>query len=226
MASISELAIAELEKDLTWREAELALMRKQLISSLPGTPQESALLRANLAMTYAHYEGFCKFALELYVSSLQRLNLKRIDLAWPLASFTLKKLHKDLSVETDQTRFFTRLLNEFNDAILGDADFEKPPQISNLWPNLLIEWLTKLHLDTSCVIENTTTLEQLVTNRNQIAHGKKLTIKSRDELDKYSKAAKSVMNEVALEICYSLEQRKYSRHGRVMTIFKHATLCS
>ncbi|WP_445941132.1 MAE_28990/MAE_18760 family HEPN-like nuclease [Pseudomonas sp.] len=224
MALIAEHAISELEKDLGWREIELALMRKQLIASIAGTPQESALLRANLAMIYAHYEGFCKFALELYVISLQRLNPDRIDLAWPLASFTLKSLHKELLNEKDESIFFTRLLNELNKEIDAKAEFEKPPQISNLWPDLLIEWLTKLHLEKESTIEHANTLHQLVNNRNQIAHGKKLMIQSRKELDKYADAAQTVMHEVALGICYALEHKKYKRHGRVMTIIKHATI--
>lgn len=222
MRSLADLVAQELTDDLKWREDELALMRKQLVVSLPGSLQEKVYLRANLAMIYAHYEGFCKFALEEYIGALEKLQLKRRDLKWPLAAYSLRALHKELTKKTDRTEFFTHFMTEFDKHLDQVADYERPQQIANLWPQLLLEWLGRLDLQSRCVSDERTLLESLVYSRNQIAHGKKLTVASRVELDKYSRAATLAMHEVAIGITEALEKELYKRHSIVNTILGHA----
>ncbi len=60
----------ELDKDLNWREAELTSLKVQLITTTKGTVAHKVLLRAMWALLYAHYEGFCKFAWDLYLDEL------------------------------------------------------------------------------------------------------------------------------------------------------------
>ena len=63
MSAFSDFYMKQIEADLDWRESELAVLRKHLLSTTVGSTQETTFLRTNLAMLYAHYEGFCKFAL-------------------------------------------------------------------------------------------------------------------------------------------------------------------
>lgn len=222
MTSLSDFVTKQLSDDLRWREEEMALMRKQLIVSPVGSVQEKALLRANLAMIYAHYEGFCKFALESYVDALERLQLKRKDLKWPLATFSLANFHKDLVAEKDRDKFFSRFLTEFDKHLDQTAEYERPPQIANLWPDLLAEWLLRLNLSAHYVKGERTLLDSLVNSRNQIAHGKKLMVSDRSQLDQYAHAAQLAMHEVALGISDALEKKTYKRYGVVQTILGHA----
>ena len=222
MASFADLVTKELSDDLVWREQELAFMRKQLIVAPVGSIQEKTLLRANLAMIYAHYEGFCKFALELYIDALERLKLKRKELVWPLAAFSMGKLHKVLCAETERVAFFSAFINEFEKQLEEVAEYDRLPQIANLWPDLLHDWLSRLDLSSEYVTNGHATLEALVYNRNQIAHGKKLMVASRAELDKFSEAATLAMHEVAVGISEALEKRTYRRHSFVNTILGHA----
>lgn len=222
MKSLADLITEELSEDLRWREQELALMRKQLVTSATGSLQEKVFLRANLAMIYAHYEGFCKFALEIYLDALDRLKLKRKDLKWPLATYSLGKLHKELLAEKDKTSFFSHMLNEFDRHLDEVAEYERPGQIANLWPDLLEKWLVRLNLGADYVSRERTLLESLVNSRNQIAHGKKLMVSSRSELDKYANAATLAMHEVAIGIADSLETKAYLRYSKVNTILGHA----
>ena len=69
----------QLEDDLKWREAELASLKEQVVISSKHSVRYQALLRAMLALLYAHYEGFCKFAWELYLDELQNSRIKRKD---------------------------------------------------------------------------------------------------------------------------------------------------
>lgn len=223
MTALSDLVIKQISDDLVWRESELATMRKQLVSAPMGSVLESALIRANLSMIYAHYEGFCKLALELYTDALGKLNIQRKNLSWPIASYSMKQLRSDLASEQDHGIFFTKFLDSFNGNINNIATFEKFPQISNLWPDLLLEWLKRLDLDSSCVTEEHTRLETLVNTRNQIAHGKKLMIMDRAEVDKYAHSAQLAMHEVAIGVSDALEKKRYIRHSIVYTIMHHAT---
>lgn len=223
MAALSDLVTKQISDDLVWRESELATMRKQLVSAPIGSVLEAALIRANLSMIYAHYEGFCKLALELYTDALGRLNIQRKNLKWPLASYSMKQFRSDLASEQDHGVFFTRFLDGFNRDINDIASFEKFPQISNLWPNLLLEWLQRLDLDSSCVTAEFARLDTLVNTRNQIAHGKKLMITDRAEVDKYAHSAQLAMHEVAIGVSEALEKKLYIRNSIVYTIMHHAT---
>lgn len=211
MTKLSLMISNELTDDLKWRENELAIMHKQLILSTPKSLQEQTLLRANLTMIYAHYEGFCKFALTVYINTLDNLRLKRKDLNWTIATFSLVDFHKNLLTEKNQTAFFTRFMKEINGHLEEVAEYQRPYKISNLWPDTLLNWLSFLSLDTSSISEERILLESLVKNRNEIAHGKRLTISTRSELEKYKNSAMLAMHQVAIGIVEALEQESYKR---------------
>jgi hypothetical protein len=59
----------DIEADLDWRQAELAVLREILILSAELGTRKRALFRAGWALLYAHYEGFSKFCLELYIGN-------------------------------------------------------------------------------------------------------------------------------------------------------------
>ena len=222
MSQFSDFYVQQIEADLDWRENELAILRKQLYQTALGSPQERTFLRTNLAMIYAHYEGFCKFALGVYIDALERLSLNRIDLKWPIAAQSLKKLHVDMRSIVEPGEFFTKLFNELDLHFHQKAEYERPDNIANLWPDLLMRWQTDLGLECTSVLSEKTRLDTLVTCRNQIAHGKKLTVANRMELDKHWHAATLAMHEVAIGIADALEKRLYSRSSQVMTILPHA----
>lgn len=211
MSKLSLMISNELTDDLKWRENELAIMHKQLILSTLGSIQEKTLLRANLTMIYAHYEGFCKFALEVYINTLDKLKLKRKDLKWTIATFSLVEFHKNLMREKNQTVFFTRFMKEINGQLEEEAKYQRPDKISNLWPDNLLNWLSLLGLDTSSINEERILLESLVKNRNEIAHGNKLIISTRSELEKYKNSAMLAMHQVSIGIVEALEQETYKR---------------
>ena len=98
-----------------------------------------------------------------------------------------------------------------------------PPEIANLWPDLLISWMDKLGLGHEIITANHAVLHSLVDNRNKIAHGKKISVSGRADLDQYFQVATLVMHEVAIEICEALETRGYQRYSHVSTILEHAT---
>lgn len=224
MSEFSDFYVKQIEEDLDWREKELAILRKQLFQTSLGSPQERTFLRTNLAMIYAHYEGFCKFALGVYIDALERLALKRIELKWPIASQSLKKLHVEMRSIADPVEFFTKIFTAMDSHFKQTAEYERPDNIANLWPDLLMRWQTNLGLQCISVLNEKTRLDTLVKCRNQIAHGKKLTVANRAELDKHSHVATLAMHEVAIGIADALEKQLYSRNSQVMTILPHAVV--
>lgn len=222
MSPFAKFYADELDKDLKWREVELAILRKQLLQTTVGSTQERTFLRTNLAMIYAHYEGFCKFALSTYTDALAKLPLKRVDLKWAIAAQSLGKLHNELRAIADPSEYFSKLFQELDTHLNSPATYEKPENVANLWPDLLMSWQKRLGLDSTVVQNEKTRLESLVNSRNQIAHGKNLTVASRSELDKHAEAATLAMHEVAIGITDALDKKLYARASKVMTILPHA----
>ncbi|MDR3409351.1 MAG: MAE_28990/MAE_18760 family HEPN-like nuclease [Formivibrio sp.] len=222
MNRFAEFYVDQLEADLNWREQELAILRKQLLQTRIGSTQEVTFLRTNLAMIYAHYEGFCKFALGVYIDALEKLALKRVDLRWVIASQSLTQFHTELKNVSDPSEYFNKLFTELDTHLNEKATYQKPENVANLWPDLLMSWQSRLGLDTKMVQNEQTRLESLVTTRNHIAHGKKLTVSNRAELDAHAKAATLAMHEVAVGIADALDNKLYLRSSQVMTIFPHA----
>ncbi|WP_282294695.1 MAE_28990/MAE_18760 family HEPN-like nuclease [Stenotrophomonas sp. PS02289] len=222
MAGIVTLVSSRLTTDLDWREAELAIMRKNLHGTTEGSAQEAALLRANLAMLYAHYEGFCKYAIELYIDSVERLKIRRGDLCWPLLTYSLAAFQSTLNSEPERKAFFSTILNDFNGLLDDVATYERPGQISNLWPDLLLEWLARLGLEDAEVLEQQVLLASLVSNRNLIAHGKRVQIDDRKQFEKYYRAATNAMHGVAIGVVDSFDKGAYKRRAPLsVTINAH-----
>lgn len=222
MSAFSDLYTKELEKDLNWREIELAILKRHLQQASVGSVQEKALLRANLAMVYAHYEGFCKFALGIYVQALNKRKLKRKFLKWPIALHSLNDFFLELKAESRPDKFFDKFFEEFEVKLEEIGNLDNIAETSNLWPDLLIGWLQRLDLPTKNISDQEQYLKELVNSRNKIAHGEILHIKDKEVFAKYANAANLAMHEVAIEIAESLEKKAYQRHNIVHSIFAHA----
>lgn len=222
MSAFAQFYSKQIEDDLLWREKELAILHKLLLQSAVGSPQEVAFLRTNLAMIYAHYEGFCKFALGVYIDALEKLPLTRSELRWPIAAQSMRAFYAEMKQISDADEYFTKFLTEFDKQFSSKPTFERPENIANLWPDLLTKWLKRLGLDARTVEAEKQRLDTLVDTRNQIAHGKKLPVASRAELSKHAQAATLAMHEVAVGVTDALEKKLYKRSSVVMTIMGHA----
>ena len=68
----------ELESEQTWRQDEIRFLRNQL-ASFSNARQKMQFRRSLVVMLYAHYEGYCKFALERYVKAINAARLTCAD---------------------------------------------------------------------------------------------------------------------------------------------------
>lgn len=200
----------QLEKDLQWREEELVLLRLQVAREEKDSPKYKTLLRAMCAMLYAHYEGFCKFAWDLYLDELTRTGIKRKECKEKIAQLSLLKKFKTMKGDLSPEAIWQFGISGFNELLEEQLDFQiKLETESNLWPNIFEENVLKAGLECNIIDEYRTEIRALVDKRNQIAHGKTLIIKDLDEYKKYENAAHLVMHDLAVAIVECLDKRQY-----------------
>jgi hypothetical protein len=83
---------------------------------------------------------------------------------------------------------------------------------SNLYPSLFKENVIQAGLTCTLIDKYQIELKALVTRRNEIAHGQKMTIKNIDEYKKYEDAALEVMHELAISIIDCLDKKLYLKN--------------
>ncbi|HAG80049.1 MAG TPA: hypothetical protein DCL61_02520 [Cyanobacteria bacterium UBA12227] len=205
--------LKELEDDLNWREAELVILKQQALLASKDSDRYTALLRALWAMLYAHYEGFCKFAWDLYLDELQKAGVKRKDCKDEIAKLSLQKQFKTLKGDLSPESLWSFGQAGFRTMLEENLDFQiKLETQSNLYPQLFKDNSTKVCLSSTLVEQYKTELKTLVGRRNEIAHGQKMVIKDLKEYKKYEDAAIEVMHELAVSIVDCLDKKLYLKN--------------
>ena len=203
----------QLEDDLKWREAELASLKEQVVISSKHSVRYQALLRAMLALLYAHYEGFCKFAWELYLDELQNSRIKRKDCKDSIAKLSLQKQFKRIRGNLSPENLWYFGETGFKSLLEENLDFPvKLETKSNLKPDLFKDNSRQAGLTCTLVDKHELKLKLLVTRRNEIAHGQKLTIKNLKTYEEYEDAAIEVMHELAIAIVDCLDKKLYLKN--------------
>jgi hypothetical protein len=87
VATVAEWLIDELDDELAKRRRELIDLR--LLVATASGPRQETLARACVSMAYAHWEGFSKQALRLYLDHLGKLRIKLGDLKYELQALAL-----------------------------------------------------------------------------------------------------------------------------------------
>lgn len=199
-----------LEDDLAWREAEIASLKLLVAEAPQGSVRKRGLLRALWTILYAHYEGFCKFAWDFYLGSLEEIDVRRDLCCVPVAKFSLAKRFREVGGNLSGDSLWSLCTNDFAQWMNERPNFELRLETnSNLWPNLLKKNSSAVALPTKMVESNELKLRALVSRRNDIAHGKKMVIETLEEYQPYEDAALLVMHELAVAVLECLEQKTY-----------------
>lgn len=206
----------QIESDLRWREAELGSLKLAVASAPTGSDRQRALLRALLAMLYAHYEGFSKFCWELFLDEVEKVACTRAQAVQQLAELSLEKVIRNLRGNTSTQAIWEFVHTVFPAEMVKPLSFPVRPETqSNLWPNLAMDNVHALGLSCPQIDEHRQLLRSLVGRRNEIAHGQKLEVRDLAEYEPYERAVMIVLHELAVVIVDHLEKRKYLRAGAV-----------
>ncbi|WP_339747743.1 MAE_28990/MAE_18760 family HEPN-like nuclease [uncultured Rubinisphaera sp.] len=206
----------QINRELDWRESELASLKHYVISTRTNKIAHRAALRAMCTMLYAHYEGFTKFCWDLVLDEIHRARVNRCDVLESLAILSLEKtfsgLKGNLNPDSIWDFFQNRLPVELTIAAeysTTDAGKCRLSTDSNLWPHVFRDQTRKLGITCSELEVRETHLKALVGRRNKIAHGEKMEIKDLNEYKPYEQAAFAVMYELAISIVEYLDCQLY-----------------
>lgn len=214
MSVVLEDIERQLVVDIEWRCVEIDILRKTLRYGVDeDKPKRNIMMRSGWAMTYAHYEGFCKFALELYIDFLAK-EMSPEFLSNEMACFFYEaKINVFRNKKSlDLLKLSSALNSDIRKNKIEAKEFDTK---SNLWPNIIEEISDKLGLDHSRYLTHKLELQKLVGTRNDIAHGKNVPVGDFWQLDKCILATIDTMDNLALSIvdsCGSIKSGSYSAY--------------
>src|SRR5689334_6536765 len=219
---------SEIEEDLSWRLDELRFFQNQL-AWLKSEQEQERFRRALVLLLYAHFEGYCKFALTLYVDFINRSGITCADATFAIAAASLSDLFKAL-------RNPDKKIPEFRNALPDDtklhqfgrerefiertAEFAiRPVKVaddvvdteSNLKPIVLRKNLYRLGFASDQFAEHEGSINQLLEYRNKISHGQMQGGLSGNSYDTLRGAVFEVMNEIKLQVMRAIKNRSYLR---------------
>jgi hypothetical protein len=161
-----------LSADLAWRRVEMQSLRSQVRAARGAT--QDALLRAGLALLYAHWEGYCKHSLTLYLKFVARRKLKLRELRPGFAALAVDSaIRKQGGLSEARRRMSTvTILMDRLDERLYIPSKEVNTQ-SNLSSEVCSELLETLGLDFAPFSTKAHLIDyKLLRARNEIAHGR------------------------------------------------------
>jgi hypothetical protein len=219
---------AELEADREWREDEIRAFQNY-VAKLDSAGDRKRYRRALVLLLYAHYEGFCKFALTLYVSAVNQSGILCGQADYALAAASLAGLFRDLRNPNKKSDIFRRplpddsKLHQFareREFVERTTDLEKLPvnitddvvdTESNLSPVVLKKNLYRLGLPHEEFDSHRDDINRLLNIRNGISHG---SLKDGVEHPLYVQLRSSiysVMSGVSLGVRKALSETSYVR---------------
>lgn len=218
----------DLEGDRRSREGEIRLVER-LIGGARTEAEREMLQRSLVLLTYAHLEGYCKFALLSYAAAVNAQNIKCSQASYPLAAAGLSKLFSALRNPSSKHKFFNRAFPEdtqlhliwreqvFVEAIdgVGDEVLDLSDDLvdtqSNLSANVLRKMLFKLGFAYPIIDQHEGNLGLLLGIRNAIAHGDRLRVPKPEQLRDCVAAAIAIMEFLQLEVYGALYDRAFLR---------------
>ena len=217
---------AQMEEELTWRQNEIRFLRNQL--SYISADQDKRRYRKSLVvMLYAHFEGFCKTVLLIYVDAINHLGIKRNEANPYIKTASLadvfkaygnldKKcaLFKNALPQDEKLHLFSRQVDFVN---MIDALWQETAEIpesvvdteSNLKPVVLRKILFRLGFPYDCFAGYEGKINFLLEKRNSIAHGSGKEGLEEKEYSEVETASFTVMEKILKLVIEALENKTY-----------------
>jgi hypothetical protein len=170
-----------LDGEIVWRKKELALL-KSINSTYPIKSYQDTMVRSGIALLYAHWEGFIKNAACTYLEFISKHRLPYEQLTSNFIAIKIREIVNDIP---SFTKFSKRKeIVDFVQTGLNEYCFLPSDTIntqSNLSSLIFKEIMATLGLDyTPYQSKEKLIDEKLVHNRNNIAHGRFLTMDLQD----------------------------------------------
>jgi hypothetical protein len=219
---------AEIEAEQEWRESELRALQN-MAESLPSEAEKDRFRRALVMMLYAHFEGFCKFSLGLYVREVNSARITCGDATYAIAAASLTDMFEALrnplkkcdefrnELPDDEKlhrfardREFIERTHEIESRIVSIPDHIVDVE-DNLKPIVLRKLLFRLGMDHDQFAAIEGQIHWLLNYRNGIAHGSFRDGVSEDRYHPLYEAVFNIMNAVKRDVLTALSNRGYLR---------------
>ncbi len=179
---------AQLEAELLWRQDELRFFQNRGATFLTESEKDQ-YRRAVVLVLYAHFEGFCKFAFELYRTSINAEQIPCADATPAIAAAGWARLFSELRDPNKKCPDFKNRLPDDSklhrfardrEFVERTAEFGQLPVTipedfvdteSNLKPIVFRKILYKLGLPHDQFDQHEGQIDRLLNTRNRIAHG-------------------------------------------------------
>lgn len=186
-----------IDSDLIWRRREAFVLRVLIEDASGNKSKEAALLRAGVAMLYAHWEGFIKRSATLYLQFVSSQGRKGSELTSNFLAIKFKS-QLDSIWNSKKTASANELVDYFCHKLENKIKLPKKGLVdthSNLSSEVLKEINETLGLDNTPYKTKKQVIDtKLVNKRNHIAHGNELNIDSKEFIELYDEIF-SMMNE-------------------------------
>ena len=161
----------KLDEDFAWRLKELANLK--ILVRQNQSPIKSTLLRAGVALAYAHWEGFVKSSVEFYLEFVKNQRVQFRDLAPCLVALSRRGLLHQFT-ETKKFEVYAQVVKQLTEEpfISDRASFGSPIRTSNLRSHVFVDISQSIGVITTKYEPRFNFIDvTLADNRNQIAHG-------------------------------------------------------
>ncbi len=221
---------SQLEEELAWRTEELRFLHNQC-EAIPDTANQDRFRRAIVLLLYSHFEGFCKFALLLYVAAINDECIKCEEAHSAIVAATL---HDVLTAFRDGTKKVVEFRNSLPDdsklhRFARDQEFiERSREImqeqvhipdtvvdteSNLKPIVLRKNLYRLGLPYDQFAEYDGRIDKLLNLRNKIAHGESKVGIGAGVYDELQTSTLNILAGIIVRVTEAFADRRYVRQG-------------
>lgn len=199
-----------IREDLTWRRHEMQLFSQLIATS--GPIAQRSLLRAAVALLYAHWEGFVKTSCHYYLCYLAFLKLDTSQLNPALAALSMRTQLRQ-TIDTHSARLHIEMVESFRNSVGTRANIPTTRDAiqtrSNLSFPVLENILVSIGLDPSSYEASSDLINtQLVDSRNKIAHGENDYIRQ-PEWRELQNETLNIMESIANSLVNSAAQKKY-----------------
>jgi MAE_28990/MAE_18760-like HEPN len=198
--------------ELAWRKKELIALHS-LLTKKTGTQFEEPLIRAGLALLYAHWEGFVRVAGGAYLTYVVSKRLRYGDLATNfVAHWARSRLERHRGpAPLDECREVVRVLREGLEEISSLPSRSELTARGNLNTDVLRNILDVLGLDYSHYQTKEKLLdESLLGSRNEIAHGRHLEMSLGGYMELHAEII-SLITLFANQVENAVETKRYRR---------------
>lgn len=170
-----------LDSELGWRIKEISTLKAAVKSS--AFISEQTLVRASVALLYAHWEGFIKSAATGYVTYVNNQGLRYSELKTCFVVLGFKKALHDVQ-QSKQSQVNATLIDFLRDGLDGKSKLKIDTAInaeSNLSASVFENILHAVGFDTAPYEAKAHLIdESLLKRRNTIAHGEYIDVAKDD----------------------------------------------